>query len=104
MLDYFFYTLLIEIPIYFIFVRERITYPVFILFFANMLTWPILNLLYFNTNINLLILESGVTLVEAFIIYIFLNQQPAKALLISFVQNTVSTAIGVYLNSINPFK
>jgi len=100
MFNYFFYTLLIEIPIYFIFVRKQITRTILILFFANMLTWPILNLLYFNTNINLLILESGVTLVEAIIIYLFLNQKPAKALLISFVQNAVSTAIGVYLNGI----
>lgn len=98
--NYFLLTLLIELPIYFLFVRKNIFYTLLILFLANLFTWPILNLLYFNTNIHLLILEAGVTLVEAGIIYLFLKQPFQIAVLISFVQNAVSTAVGVYIHHI----
>jgi hypothetical protein len=92
--------MLIEIPIYFLFVREKIAYSILILVLANCFTWPILNILFHNTHIHLLILEIGVTIVEAFVIYLFLEQKFPKALLVSFVQNIVSTFIGVCINHI----
>ena len=92
--------MLIEIPIYFLFVREKIAYSVLILILAHCFTWPILNILFHNTHIHLLILETGVTVVEAFVIYLFLEQKFQKAFLISFVQNVVTTFIGVWINHI----
>ncbi|MBK6276456.1 MAG: hypothetical protein IPF58_18000 [Saprospirales bacterium] len=47
-----------------------------------------------------MILETGVTVVEAFVIYLFLEQKFQKAFLISFVQNVVTTFIGVFINHI----
>ncbi|MCC6584373.1 MAG: hypothetical protein IT271_11780 [Chitinophagales bacterium] len=100
MFKYLALTIAIEIPIYFLFDRKRIVFSVFILVLANCFTWPIINLLYQTTNIHLLILESGVTIVEAFIIYWFLEQKFSKALLISLVQNAVTTFLGIWINNI----
>lgn len=100
MLKYLALTMLIEIPIYFLFDRNKILFSILILILANCFTWPIINILYQTTNIHLLILESGVTLVEAGIIYYFLEQKFSKALLISFVQNSITTFLGIYINHI----
>ncbi len=100
MFKYLALTIAIEIPIYFLFDRKRIVFSVFILVLANCFTWPIINLLYQTTNIHLLILESGVTIVEAFIIYWFLEQKFSKALLISLVQNSFTTFLGIWINNI----
>lgn len=100
MFKYLLLTMLIEIPIYFLFVRQKIAFSVLILILANCFTWPILNILFHTTNMHLLILETGVTVVEAFIIYFLLVKNFRKALLISFVQNVVSTFIGVWINHI----
>lgn len=100
MFKYLALTIAIEIPIYFLFDRKRILYTVFILVLANCFTWPIINILYQITNIHLLILESGVTIAEAFIIYWFLEQKFSKALLISLVQNSVTTFLGIWINNI----
>ena len=100
MFKYLLLTMLIEIPIYFIFDRKKVAFTILILVLANCFTWPILNILFQTTAIHLLILESGVTLVEAFIIYYFLDQKYSKALLISFVQNATTTFIGIWINHI----
>ena len=100
MFKYLFLTMLIEIPIYFLFDRKRVAFPILILILANCFTWPLLNILYQTTTIHLLVLESGVTLTEAFIIFYFLEQKFSKALLISFIQNSVTTFIGIYINHI----
>lgn len=92
--------MLIEIPIYFLFDRNKVLFSILILVLANCFTWPIINILFQTTNIPLLILESGVTLVEAFIIYKFLGQKFLKALLISLIQNSITTFIGIYINHI----
>ena len=93
-------TIAIEIPVYFLFDRKKIPFTVLILILANCFTWPILNVLYQTTTIHLLLLECGVTVVEAIIIYFFLEQKFRKALLISFVQNSITTFIGIYINNI----
>lgn len=100
MLKYLALTMLIEIPIYFLFDRNKVLFSILILVLANCFTWPIINILFQTTNIPLLILESGVTLVEAFIIYKFLGQKFLKALLISLIQNSITTFIGIYINHI----
>lgn len=100
MLKYLALTMLIEIPIYFLFDRKKILYTILILILANCFTWPIINILFQTTNIHLLVLESGVTITEAFIIYQFLEQKFSKALLISLIQNSITTFIGIYINHI----
>ena len=100
MFKYLFLTMLIEIPIYFLFDRNKIAFSVLILVLANCFTWPLLNILFQTTQIHLLILESGVTVAEAFIIYYFLEQKFSKALLISFIQNSVTTLLGIWINHI----
>ncbi|QQR97107.1 MAG: hypothetical protein IPK18_09425 [Sphingobacteriales bacterium] len=100
MFKYFFLTVIIEIPIFFIFFRNRIVFTICILFLANAFSWPLLNLLLHHTNIHLLYLELGVTVVEAIIIRIFLLQDFKKAFFISLLQNSITTAIGIYINNI----
>ncbi|MCB0508919.1 MAG: hypothetical protein KDD21_11535 [Bacteroidetes bacterium] len=98
MLVYLLLTIAIEIPIYFLFDRSRIAYTTLILILANCITWPLLHIFLQTTSIPLVVLETGVTIVEAFIIFNFLNQKISKAFLISFIQNTTTTLIGVFLN------
>ena len=93
-------TIAIEIPVYFLFDRKKIPFTVLILILANCFTWPILNVLYQTTTNHLLLLECGVTVVEAIIIYFFLEQKFPRALLISFVQNSVTTFFGIWINNI----
>lgn len=100
MFKYLALTIAVEIPIYFLFDRRKIAFTILILILANCFTWPLINILYQTTNIHLLILESGVTLTEAFIIYYFLEQTFSKALLISFVQNATTTLLGIWMNHI----
>ena len=100
MFKYLALTIAIEVPVYFLFDRKKIVFTVLILVLANCFTWPIINILYQTTDIHLLILESGVTLAEAFIIYYFLEQKFSKAFLISLVQNSITTFIGVWINHI----
>lgn len=90
-------TILIEIPIYFLFNQQRVTYTITILVLANCATWSILHLLLFNTNLNLYLLEMGVTLTEAIIIRLFLLNNFRQSLLISLVQNGITTLIGVII-------
>lgn len=97
MFKYLALTIAIELPIYFLFNRSRIFYTILILILANFLTWPLLNILYHSTTIPLVILESGVTITEAAILYFYLEQPILKALLISSVQNIISTLIGSLL-------
>ncbi|MEZ5053798.1 MAG: hypothetical protein R2807_03360 [Chitinophagales bacterium] len=100
MLAYFLLTLLIEIPIYFYFNRDKIGYSLLILFLANCLTWPLLNILYHTSSIHILLLEIGVAITEGFILFLFLNQPIDKAMLISFLQNALSAFIGIWINNI----
>lgn len=100
MFKYLALTIAIEVPIYFLFDRKKIAFAVLILVLANCFTWPIINILYQTTSIHLLILESGVTIAEALIIYYFLEQKISKAFLISLIQNSVTTFIGIYINHI----
>ena len=100
MFKYLALTIAVELPIYFLFDRKRIAFTTLILILANCFTWPVINILYQTTNIHLLILESGVTITEAFIIYLFLDQKFSKALLISLIQNSITTFLGIWINHI----
>lgn len=91
MYKYLLLTMLIEIPIYFLFVREKIAYSILILVLANCFTWPILNILFHNTHIHLLFLETGVTVVEAFIICFFFRTKIFKS-----VANFIHTKCSYY--------
>jgi hypothetical protein len=100
MLKYLALTMLVEIPVYFFFDRRSILFSILILALANCFTWPIVNILYLTTDIHLLVLECGVTITEAFIIYLFLKQKISKAFVISLVQNSITTFLGIYINHI----
>ena len=100
MFKYLALTIAVELPIYFLFDSKRIAFSILILLLANCFTWPVINILYQTTNIHLLILESGVTITEAFIIYLFLDQKFSKALLISLIQNSSTTFLGIWINHI----
>lgn len=98
MFKYLALTIAVELPIYFLFDRKNILFALLILTLANCVTWPILNILFHTTQIPLLLIEIGVALVEAFIIYIFLQPKFTRSLLISIIQNAITTALGIYLN------
>ncbi|GAB4135416.1 MAG: hypothetical protein Fur0041_09420 [Bacteroidia bacterium] len=68
--------------------------PVFLM---NLTTWPICTIMYNTTTIPLFIIEAGVYITEAFMIYFWWRFSFLKSVLISSWQNTVSWGLGTLL-------
>ena len=63
----------------------------------NLFTWPLLSILYFTTHIPLLFLEIAVVIIEAIGFIIFLENNKAKAFLISCTANAASLFAGMII-------
>lgn len=101
MFQYFFYTILMELPITIIAYSKEWQKMLLVGFLLNLFSWPLLTLLYFQTDIHLLLLELGVVLVEAIGFRLFFNGSFLKAFLVSLLANSVSLFVGVLLNGIS---
>ncbi len=101
MFQYFFYTVLMELPITTIAYSKEWQRMLLIGFLLNLFSWPLLTLLYFRTDIHLLLLELGVVCVEAIGFRIFFTGTFLKAFLVSLLANCVSLTVGVLLNGIS---
>lgn len=101
MFQYFFYTLLMELPVVTVFYSHEWKKMLIIGFLLNLFTWPLLTLLYFYTDIHLLFLELGVVIIEAIGFRIFLIGSMKKALLVSLLANSFSLFVAVVLNGIS---
>lgn len=101
MFQYFFYTLLMELPILIVCYINEWKKILVIGILLNLFTWPLLTLLYFYTDIHLLLLESGVFIIEAIGIRIFLTTSLKKSLLVSFLANGLSLFVAVVLNGVS---
>jgi len=104
MFQYFFYTLLMELPVITVFYNREWKKILIIGFLLNLFTWPLLTLLYFYTGIHLLFLELGVVILEAIGFRVFLVGSLKKALLVSLLANSISLFVAVLLNGISIFK
>lgn len=101
MFQYFFYTLLLELPVLIVCYIKEWKKILIVGFLLNLFTWPLLTLLYFYTDIHLLLLELGVLIIEAIGFRIFLNTSLKKSLLVSFLANGISLFVAVLLNGIS---
>ena len=101
MFQYFFYTLLMELPILIVCYINEWKKILVIGILLNLFTWPLLTLLYFYTDIHLLFLELGVLIIEAIGFRIFLNTSLKKSFLVSFLANGLSLLIAVILNGVS---
>lgn len=95
---YFFLTLLIELPLVFIFFREERKYALLVGFLLNLFTWTLLHILIFYTNIHIGILEFAVAVTESIGYYIMLNCKWKKAIALAFLANLLSYGLGLLLN------
>lgn len=93
---YFILTLLVEIPVYYLFKRTPLVFTVLTLFFANAFTWSCLHIILHYFNWNIYVLEFVIVWIEALILYFFLVGTFSKAFLISLVQNAASFFLGVW--------
>ena len=95
---YFALTLLVEIPIYYLFKRTPFVFTVLTLFLSNAFTWSCLHIFLHYYNWNIYILEFIIIWVEAVILNLFLVGSFPKSVVISFVQNAASFFLGVWVH------
>ncbi len=95
---YFFLTLLIELPIVFLFFRKETKNALIAGFLLNLFTWPTLHVLLFYTNINVNLLELGVAITESIGYRLLMNCSWKKAVLLGFIANIASYGTGILIN------
>jgi hypothetical protein len=95
---YFFITLLIELPIVFVFFKPGWKLALLIAFLLNLFTWPLLHILLFYSRININLLEIAVAITEAAGYKLLLQCSWKKALLLGFLANGISYGAGLILN------
>ncbi len=95
---YFLLTLLIELPIVWLFFRKQWKYALLVGFLLNLFTWPLLHMLLFTTSLNIHLMECGVALVEGIGYRLFLKSSWSKALFLGFLANGISYGIGELIN------
>lgn len=98
-------TLLVEVPIYFLFNKKSLGY-LLVIYVMNMVLNILMNYLllyvfYYNYIIALVIMEGVVVLIEGFIIYWFKDIR-FKGLYIALLANAASLGIGLAINMISP--
>lgn len=95
---YFFITLLIELPVVFIFFRNERWYALLTGFLLNLFTWPLLHVILFYTGIHITLLELAVAVTEGIGYRIMLNCKWTKAMALSILANGLSYGLGLLLN------
>lgn len=95
---WFLLTLLIELPLVYIFFRQDRKFALLTGFLLNLFTWPLLHVLIFYTGININILEFSVAVTESTGYYIMLNCKWKKAIAFAFLANILSYGLGLLLN------
>jgi hypothetical protein len=95
---WFFLTLLIELPLVYIFFRHERKFALLTGFLLNLFTWPLLHIFIFYTDIHINILEFAVAVTESIGYYIVMNCKWRKAIALAFLANIVSYGCGLLLN------
>jgi len=94
---FFILTLVIEFPVVYLFYKKQWKQVLAPFFLLNLFTWPLLHIFLDNSDINIYLLEFGVAIAEAIGYKLFMKSSWGKALLVSFVANTLSYFIGVLI-------
>jgi hypothetical protein len=97
---YFLLTLVIELPIVYLFFRRDAKQALIAGFLLNLFTWPLLHVLLFYTHTNINVLELGVAITEGIGYKLMMNCNRKKAMLLGFIANAASYGIGLLLNNL----
>jgi hypothetical protein len=96
---YFLLTLVIELPIVWLFFRKEAKPALIAGFLLNLFTWPLLHVLLFYTDTNINVLELGVAITEGIGYKLMMNCNWKKAILLGFIANAASYGFGLLLNN-----
>jgi hypothetical protein len=94
---FFLLTLIIELPVVYLFYKKEWKQVLVPFFLLNLFTWPLLHIFLDNSDINIYLLELVVVIAEAAGYKIFMKSSWSKSLLVSFVANALSYFIGVLI-------
>lgn len=97
---YFLLTLLIELPIVFLFFRKQWKQALIIGFLLNLFTWPLLHVFLFETYIDITLLEIIIAIIEGLGYFLLMRTRWWKAQLLSFFANGVSYGVGILINNL----
>ena len=93
-------TFIIELAIFYIFLRKNYLKTAFYVLLINDLSWPIANLLFGIFPNFYFLIEFGVFITESFLIMLLFEFSYKKAFFLSFVANLVSALAGLIINKI----
>lgn len=96
---YFLLTLVIELPVVWLFFRSEAKHALIAGFLLNLFTWPLLHVLLFYTDSNINVLELCVAITESIGYSIMMHCSWKKAMLLGFIANAASYGIGLLLNN-----
>ncbi len=92
-------TLLLEIPVIYLFFQRQWNAVLIPFFLLNLFTWPLLHYLLLTTQYSLPLMELGVALVEMTGYKFLMNSSWKKSFLASFVANALSYGTGILINN-----
>jgi len=88
-------TFLIELIVYFIFIRERKLKIVYYCFLINLFTWPLANIFYVIFQ-QFYLIEFFVILIEGFLILLLFKLKWEKAIIISLISNMITAGLSFF--------
>jgi hypothetical protein len=89
-------TFIIELIIYFIFIKEKKLEIIFYCFLINMFTWPLANVIYSIYGFFWLV-ETGVFIVEFLLISLMFKISWKRAVIISLITNLITAILSFLL-------
>lgn len=91
-----FFSVLTKVPIYYLFDRKRVLHNTLIFALSSYISMEVRFVLFEFTSIPFLVTKIGVAFLEALVINLFMGQKFPKALLISSIQNLITTLLDLY--------
>lgn len=92
-------TIVLELPIIWLFTKKKICSLTGYIFIINLFTWPFANIAH--DYLNLYAVETLVVMTESVLFMLLLKLKYSKALFVSFIANLVSAVIGYVLLSLS---
>lgn len=89
-------TFIIELIVYFIFIRDKKLKIIYYCFLINLFTWPLANILYGFFQ-HFYLIEILVVLIEWILIFLLFKINWRKGLLISFLANVITAGLSFFL-------
>jgi hypothetical protein len=95
---YFLLTLVIELPVVYLFFKKETKQVLIAGFLLNLFTWPLLHVVLFYTHANIYLLEVCIAITESIGYKLMMHCGWKKAILLGFIANTASYGAGLLIN------